>query len=209
MTVSSRSSWAMASLNPLMHTKGYAAPETKAAVERARLLIEKAEARGEHLEDPLLLFSVLYGAWIANFCGVRRCRDAGACCAVSGSWPKSKGPPLPLVIGHRLVGASLVLTGDIAESRVHYDQAARSLRSHRTSPVGDTVRARRWGCSLIVSVIRPLHARLLRSRRRRCGTCTYGCARDWPSCHFDVRTVSCELCPYLVRQLRHGNRANR
>ncbi len=49
----------VALLNPLMHTKGYAAPETKAAVERARLLIEQAEARGEHLEDPLLLFSVL------------------------------------------------------------------------------------------------------------------------------------------------------
>ena len=51
----------VALLNPLMHIKGYAAPETKAAVERARLLIEQAEARGEHLEDPLLLFSVLYG----------------------------------------------------------------------------------------------------------------------------------------------------
>ena len=40
--------------------KGYAAPETKAAVERARLLIDQAEARGEPPEDPLLLFSVLY-----------------------------------------------------------------------------------------------------------------------------------------------------
>jgi hypothetical protein len=38
--------------------KGYAAPESKAAVERARLLIEEAEALGEPPEDPLLLFSV-------------------------------------------------------------------------------------------------------------------------------------------------------
>ena len=37
-----------------MHTKGYAAPETKAAVERARLLIEQAEALGEPPEDPLV-----------------------------------------------------------------------------------------------------------------------------------------------------------
>ena len=49
--------------NALMHTKGYLAPETKAAWERARLLIEQAEALGEPLEDPLLLFSVLYGFW--------------------------------------------------------------------------------------------------------------------------------------------------
>ena len=56
----------VAFVNSLMHVKGYAAPETKAAVERARLLIENAEALGEPPEDPLLLFSVLYGFWGAN-----------------------------------------------------------------------------------------------------------------------------------------------
>ena len=30
------------------------------------MLIEQAEALGEPLEDPLLLFSVLYGFWVAN-----------------------------------------------------------------------------------------------------------------------------------------------
>ena len=53
--------------NPTHAVKGYAAPETKAAVERARLLIEQAEALGEPPEDPLLLFSVLYGFWVANY----------------------------------------------------------------------------------------------------------------------------------------------
>ena len=57
----------VALITPLIHVKGYAAPETKAAVERARLLIEQAEALGEPPEDPLLLFSVLYGFWVANF----------------------------------------------------------------------------------------------------------------------------------------------
>ena len=52
--------------NALMHVKGYAAPETKAAIEQARLFIEQAEALGEPPEDPLLLFSVLYGFWAAN-----------------------------------------------------------------------------------------------------------------------------------------------
>ena len=36
-------------------------PETKAAIEQARLLIEQAEALGEPPEDPLLLFSGLGG----------------------------------------------------------------------------------------------------------------------------------------------------
>ena len=57
----------VALITPLIHVKGYAAPETKAAAERARLLIEQAEALGEPPEDPLLLFSVLYGFWAANY----------------------------------------------------------------------------------------------------------------------------------------------
>jgi class 3 adenylate cyclase len=52
--------------NALMPVKGYAAPETKAAAERARLLIEQAEAVGEPPDDPLLLFSVLYSFWVVN-----------------------------------------------------------------------------------------------------------------------------------------------
>ena len=56
----------VALLTPLFILKGYGAPETKAAAERARLLIEQAEAHGETLEDPLLLFSVLYGFWVAK-----------------------------------------------------------------------------------------------------------------------------------------------
>jgi hypothetical protein len=57
----------VALITPLIHVKGYAAPETKEAAERARLLIEQASAAGELPEDPLLLFSVLYGFWVANY----------------------------------------------------------------------------------------------------------------------------------------------
>src|SRR4029077_19123065 len=57
----------VALITPLLHVKGYAAPETKAAAERANLLIEQATALGEPLEDPLLLYSVLYGVWVANY----------------------------------------------------------------------------------------------------------------------------------------------
>ena len=60
----------------MMTTKGYAAPETKAALQRARMLIEQAEALGEPPEDPLLLFSVLYGVWGGGPYRLQRRRDA-------------------------------------------------------------------------------------------------------------------------------------
>ena len=77
----------VAIITPLIHIKGYAAPETKAAVEQARLLIEQAEAIGEPPEDPLLLFSVLYGFLhrkrmshsMAMSCRDRRGPVPGAC----------------------------------------------------------------------------------------------------------------------------------
>ena len=42
--------------NALAHLKGYAAPETRTSLDRARSLIERAEALGEPPEDPLLLW---------------------------------------------------------------------------------------------------------------------------------------------------------
>ena len=51
----------VALITPLIHVKGYAAPETNAAVERARLLIEQAEVLGEPPEDSL---AVLGPRWV-------------------------------------------------------------------------------------------------------------------------------------------------
>jgi predicted ATPase len=45
----------VALITPLAHVKGHSSPETKAAAERAGLLIQQAEALGEPLENPLLL----------------------------------------------------------------------------------------------------------------------------------------------------------
>ena len=112
----------VALLTPLIHVKGYAAPETKAAAERERLLIEQAEALGEPPEDPLLLFSVLYSFWGANFLAF----NGDAMRELASQFlalAEKKGATVPLMIGHRLMGSSLLLTGDIAEGRAHYDQA--------------------------------------------------------------------------------------
>ena len=112
----------VALITPLCHVKGYAAPESKAAVERARLLIEDAEALGEPPEDPLLLFSVLYGFWVANYVVFNGdvCRDLAAQFL---SLAEKQQATVPLIMGHRLRGASLLHTGDLAEGRAHYAQA--------------------------------------------------------------------------------------
>jgi predicted ATPase/class 3 adenylate cyclase len=112
----------VALVTPLMHVKGYAASETKAAVERARILIEQAEAGGEPPEDPLLLFSVLYGFWVANyvaFTGDTLRELAARFLALA----EKQGATGPLMIGHRLMGASLMFTGDIIEGKAHFDLA--------------------------------------------------------------------------------------
>jgi class 3 adenylate cyclase/predicted ATPase len=112
----------VALITPLIHVKGYAAPETKAAVERARVLIEQAEALGEPPEDPLLLFSVLYGFWVASYVAfngdmVRELATQFLALA------EKQEPKVPLMIAYRLMGMSLMHTGDIAEGRAHYDRA--------------------------------------------------------------------------------------
>jgi predicted ATPase len=104
-----------------MHVKGYGAPETKAAAERARLLIEQAEAFGEPPEDPLLLFSVLFSFWTASFVAfngdaVRELANQFLTLA------EKRRATAPLMIGHRMMG-SVLHRGDFAEGRAHLDRA--------------------------------------------------------------------------------------
>jgi predicted ATPase len=109
-------------ITPIMHVKGYAAPETKASAERARLLIEQAEALGEPPEDPLLLFLVLYSFWVANFVAFNG-DVARELAAQFMALATKQGAAVPLMLGHRLMGVSLCFTGDMVESRPHFDRA--------------------------------------------------------------------------------------
>ena len=111
----------VALITPIMLIKGYAAPEVNVATERAHLLIQKAEALGEPIEDPLLLFSVLYGFWVANLA-----TSAGEGCKLAEQFltlAEKQKATAPLVIGHRMMGWSLVCVGNIAEGRAHLDRA--------------------------------------------------------------------------------------
>jgi predicted ATPase len=112
----------IALINPLIHIKGYGAPETKAAVERARLLMEQAEALGEPAEDPLLLFSVLYGNWVAGYIGSNAdvaCERAAQLLALA----EQQEATGPLMIGTSVMGTSLLRLGKFAEAQTHHDRA--------------------------------------------------------------------------------------
>ena len=112
----------VALITPLIHVKGYAAAQTKAAAEKARLFIEQAEALGESPEDPLLLFSVLYGFWATNYVAFNAdaARDLAAQFLALAN---DQAATLPLMVAHRLMGTSLLYSGNVAEGRAHYDAA--------------------------------------------------------------------------------------
>jgi class 3 adenylate cyclase/predicted ATPase len=139
-------------ITPLTHVKGYAAPETKAATERARLLIEQAEALGEPPDDPLLLFSVLYGFWVANYVAFNgdMVRELAAQFLTVA---EKQEATVPLMIGYRLMGTSLLFTGDIAQGRAHYDCAIALY-----DPVEHRPLAGRFGQDVRVAILsyRPL-----------------------------------------------------
>ena len=108
--------------NALMQLKGYAAPEPKLAFEQARLFMERAEAFGEPPEDPLLLFSFLWGVWSGSY--VKFNGEAiKALASQIMTLAERQGTTTPLMVGHRLVGMSALHTGDIDGSRQHFDRA--------------------------------------------------------------------------------------
>jgi predicted ATPase len=108
--------------NALIHTKGHASPETKASFEQARLLIANAEKQGVAPDDPLLLFSVLYGFWVAN-----RMAFKGAIARELAEQfvdlAEKQRAAAPRMIGHMMLGISLVLVGAPSKGRMHLDQA--------------------------------------------------------------------------------------
>jgi hypothetical protein len=110
----------VALITPLIHVKGFTATETKAAAERAHRLIESAESRGEGSE-PLLLFSVLYGVWVSNALAA----NFTACCDLATQFlalAERHNSTAPLLMAHRVMGQSLMFTGDFGKARTHFDK---------------------------------------------------------------------------------------
>ena len=120
-------------------------------MERARLLIEQAEALGEPPEDPLLLFSVLYG-FGSRTMSHSTAMCARACGAVPGARREARGDR-PLMIGHRLMGTSLLCYGRHSAKVERTTIGHCALRSRRASSSGDAIWPRRSGGDLVLSVV--------------------------------------------------------
>jgi predicted ATPase len=108
-------------ITPLIHVKGYAAPETKAASEQAKLLIEQAEALGETPEDSLLWYLVLYGfaaGYVVAFNGDVLRELASEFIARA----EKQAATAAMMVGHRMMGHALLITGEIAAAQAHYSQ---------------------------------------------------------------------------------------
>jgi predicted ATPase/class 3 adenylate cyclase len=112
----------VALINAFYQVKGGAAPETKAATERARLLIERAEALGEPLEDPLLLFGVLYSFATASYFAFNGdlMRDI---VAQFLTLAQKQSATFPLVMAYRMMGIALLCTGEMMQGRAYSDRA--------------------------------------------------------------------------------------
>jgi len=118
-----------------------------APAEQARSLIEQAEALGEPPEDPLLLFSVLYAFWVAN--SVAFDGDASRDLAAQFlALAEKQRTTAPLMIGHRIMENSLMVTGDITESRGHLDQAIALYE-----PAEHRALAARFGQEIAVAIL--------------------------------------------------------
>ncbi len=108
--------------NALYHSKGFGVAETVSAFDQARVMIEQAEALGEHVEDPLLLYSVLYGFFIPKFMNF----DGDAASVLARQFlalAEQQNANTFIMIGHRLLGNTLLAMGDPAEALSHLDRA--------------------------------------------------------------------------------------
>ena len=146
-----------------MYGEGFAAPEARAAEERARLLVEQVEALGE--EPPQGLLSILGGFWSANFLRFNgdACRDLAAQYLALA---EKQGKSMPLVAGHYLTGQSLLITGDIPEARAHFDRAIGLYDPVENSSARDANSCGFSGRKLGLSVVRAMDARLSRGGAR-------------------------------------------
>ena len=108
----------------LFHVKGYTSPDTIGAFECADAMIERAESLGERPEgdDVLLRFSVMYGQWTGNYTAgnfARAAEIAKQFLTVAEKQARSA----PLLMAHRVMGATLAISGEFSAARLHLDRA--------------------------------------------------------------------------------------
>ena len=113
----------VALVNAQMHTRGFAAAETRASLDQARVLIERAEAFGEPAEDPLVLYlRPVRSLWSPTTMAFNS-EVVHAVAAEFLALAEKQGATIPLMIGHRFMGICQLHLGAVAEGRAHLDRA--------------------------------------------------------------------------------------
>jgi hypothetical protein len=148
--------------------------------------------------DPLLVFSVLYSFWVADYVafngdGMRELATQFMRLA------EKHGATVPLMVGHRLMGMSLVETGEIAQGREHYNQALALYDPGEHRPLATPIWPRHSGVSLVLSVEGFVDTWPSRGRARRLGPSHQRCARDRPSRRFDACVKPCSVYLHPLR----------
>ena len=137
----------------------------------ARSLIEQAEALGEPPEDPLLLFSVLYGFWVANYVAFNgdAVRELAAQFLSARREAKGDRPAHGWASpdGYFLVQRPETLL----KAGAHFDQAIALYDPAEASSAGDAIWSRRRRGNLVLSVVDRVGAWLSRGRARRRRAC--------------------------------------
>jgi predicted MarR family transcription regulator len=149
---------------------------------------------------------VLYGFWVANL--VAFSGDAVRQLAAQFlELAEKQGTAVPLMVGHRLLATSLLCTGDITESRTHFDRALALYvpGEHRSL-------ATRFGADIRV-VILCLRSQTLWSlgypeAALADADRAIRDARDRPSRYIDVCFILCRETPHSLRQLLSRNRTS-
>ena len=102
----------------LVESKGHVHPEVSEILGCARSLIVETEATGT-----ILHFSVLYGLWVAQYLGGERTaalEKANEFLSLAEFQTQSG----LLLVGHRLVGSSLIFTANYSAALTHLNRAA-------------------------------------------------------------------------------------
>jgi hypothetical protein len=123
--------------------QGLCGAGSKGGIPASKFVYRASEGTRRTSRRPTVAVSVLYGFWVANsvaFNGDAVRELAGQFLALADK----QGATVPRMIGHRVMGMSLLNTGDIVEGRAHLDRAITLYEPARHIPARDALWPRHW-----------------------------------------------------------------
>ena len=155
----------VALITPVIHIKGYSAPETKAAAEQARRLDRRGRSAWRGSGRPFAdVFSSLWPLGDKP-CGLQWRCYAGACHAVV-TLAEKQGTTAARLVAHRSMGISLVYTGEFVEARKHLERTIALYDPAEHRPLATRFSDRFAVAPLMLSIVGPVVSRLARCRAR-------------------------------------------